>query len=51
MTPEPEMILFFLELLVKTENSSEDQAPIINFIEVIGEDSINVAGIPAGGAQ
>jgi len=40
-----------LELLAKTANPNEDQAPIINFIEVIREDSIEVAGIPAGGAQ
>ena len=40
-----------LELLAKSANPNTDQAPIINFIEVIREDSINVAGIPAGGAQ
>ena len=40
-----------LELLARTANPNTDQAPIINFIEVVREDSINVAGIPAGGAQ
>jgi hypothetical protein len=38
-----------LELIAKTANPNPDQAPIINFIEVIREDSIKVAGIPAGG--
>jgi len=32
-----------LELLAKTANPNVDQAPIINFIEVVREDSINVA--------
>ena len=40
-----------LELLAKSANPNIDQAPIINFIEVIREDSRQVAGIPAGGAQ
>jgi len=40
-----------LELLAKTANPNVSQAPIINFIEVVREESINVAGIPVGGAQ
>jgi len=35
-----------LELLAKTTNPNDDQAPIINFIEVIREGSIKAAGIP-----
>ena len=37
-----------LELLAKIAILNIDQAPIINFIEVIKEDSIEVAGIPPG---
>ena len=40
-----------LEMLAKSTNPNPDQAPIINFIEVIREDTINVAGIPAGVAR
>jgi hypothetical protein len=40
-----------LELLAKSANPNTDQAPIINFIEVIREDSREIAGIPAGGAR
>ncbi len=40
-----------LELLARSANPNMDQAPIINFIDVIREDSIEVAGIPEGGAQ
>jgi hypothetical protein len=38
-----------LELLARSVNPNIDQAPIINFIEVIREDSRQVARIPAGG--
>jgi hypothetical protein len=37
-----------LELLARPANPNVDQAPIINFIEVIKEDPIKVAAIPAG---
>jgi outer membrane protein assembly factor BamB len=37
-----------LELLAKSSNPSADQAPIINFIEVIREDSKQVAGLLTG---
>ena len=40
-----------LELLARSANPNIDQAPIINFIDVVREDSRQVAGIPAGGAQ
>jgi hypothetical protein len=40
-----------LELIAKFANPDIDQAPIINFIEVIKEDSIEVAGIPTDGVQ
>jgi hypothetical protein len=40
--------VMILELLAKTAKPNMDQAPIINFIEVIKEDSIEVAVIPAG---
>jgi len=40
-----------LELLAKSANPNPDQAPIINFIDVVREGSRQVAGIPAGGAQ
>ena len=40
-----------LELLAKTANPNIDQAPIINFIEVIRENSREVAGIHADSTQ
>ena len=40
-----------LELLARPANPNPDQAPIINFIDVVREDSRQVAGIPAGGTQ
>lgn len=40
-----------LEFLAKSSNPSADQAPIINFIEIIKKDSRQVAGIPADNAQ